>query len=247
MSSGRIPSVEGGIQPTIVDAKGDLIVATAADTVSRLAVGSNDQVLTADSTTATGVKWAAAAGGYSAFCVPTRTGYYYRGSTNGGLTSPVTMDEDATYFVPVYLPAITLDRISTRTNSTWSGTGTIRLGIYNMDATTQRPSTVRLDAGTVSATAASTNYEITINHTVTEGWYWLAVNVQTLASTTSIVGYASGTTSGSTHSPNPVTALANTTVVPFGYESGVSGAFATVVTANYSHNNECPLIGVRSA
>jgi len=63
MSSGRIPSVEGGIQPTIVDAKGDLIVATAADTVSRLAVGSNDQVLTADSSTATGLKWAAAAAG----------------------------------------------------------------------------------------------------------------------------------------------------------------------------------------
>jgi len=63
MSSGRIPSVEGGIQPTIVDAKGDLIVATAADTVSRLAVGSNDQVLTADSSTATGLKWAAASSG----------------------------------------------------------------------------------------------------------------------------------------------------------------------------------------
>ena len=63
MSSGRIPSVEGGIQPTIVDAKGDLIVATAADTVSRLAVGTNDYVLTADSSTSTGLKWAAAAAG----------------------------------------------------------------------------------------------------------------------------------------------------------------------------------------
>jgi hypothetical protein len=47
------------INPTIVDAKGDLIAATAADTVARLAVGSNNQVLTADSSTATGVKWAA--------------------------------------------------------------------------------------------------------------------------------------------------------------------------------------------
>lgn len=63
MSSGRIPSVEGGIQPTIVDAKGDLIVATAADTVSRLAVGTNNHVLTADSSTSTGLKWAAVAGG----------------------------------------------------------------------------------------------------------------------------------------------------------------------------------------
>ncbi len=61
MTIGRIPSVEGGIQPTIVDAKGDLIAATAADTVSRLAVGANNTVLTADSSTATGLKWAAPA------------------------------------------------------------------------------------------------------------------------------------------------------------------------------------------
>lgn len=54
------------IPKSIVDAKGDLIAATAADTVSRLAVGSNDQVLIADSTTATGLKWgSAAAGGFT--------------------------------------------------------------------------------------------------------------------------------------------------------------------------------------
>jgi hypothetical protein len=46
------------VAKTIVDAKGDIIAATAADTVSRLAVGANATVLTADSTTATGLKWA---------------------------------------------------------------------------------------------------------------------------------------------------------------------------------------------
>lgn len=46
------------IAKTIVDAKGDIIAATAADTVSRLAVGANDTVLTADSAQATGLKWA---------------------------------------------------------------------------------------------------------------------------------------------------------------------------------------------
>ena len=51
------------IQNAIVDAKGDLIAATGNDTPARLAVGTNGQVLTADSTAATGIKWAAPGGG----------------------------------------------------------------------------------------------------------------------------------------------------------------------------------------
>jgi hypothetical protein len=45
----------------ILDAKGDLITATAADTPARLAVGTNGQYLQADSTASTGLKWATAA------------------------------------------------------------------------------------------------------------------------------------------------------------------------------------------
>ena len=50
------------ISKTIVDAKGDLIVASADNTPTRLAVGATDGfVLTVDSTTGTGLKWAVAA------------------------------------------------------------------------------------------------------------------------------------------------------------------------------------------
>jgi len=46
-----------------IAAKGDLLVGTAADTLTNVTVGTNGFVLTADSTTASGVKWAAASGG----------------------------------------------------------------------------------------------------------------------------------------------------------------------------------------
>ena len=47
----------GGISPTIVDAKGDLIVATGPDAVARLAAGVDGRVLLADSAQATGLGW----------------------------------------------------------------------------------------------------------------------------------------------------------------------------------------------
>jgi hypothetical protein len=48
---------------TEFDAKGDLVVGTGADTFDKLTVGANNTVLTADSSTATGLKWATPAGG----------------------------------------------------------------------------------------------------------------------------------------------------------------------------------------
>lgn len=61
------------IQNAIVDAKGDLISATAADTPARLAVGANGTVLTADSAESTGLKWATPATGGFTFAAYTPT------------------------------------------------------------------------------------------------------------------------------------------------------------------------------
>ena len=44
---------------TAIDAKGDLVVGTGADTFARLAVGTNGYTLVADSAETTGLKWAA--------------------------------------------------------------------------------------------------------------------------------------------------------------------------------------------
>lgn len=55
--------LDTAVLDTLADAKGDIFAATAADIMARLAIGTNDQVLTADSAQATGLKWATASGG----------------------------------------------------------------------------------------------------------------------------------------------------------------------------------------
>ena len=47
----------GAVANSLVDAKGDLIAATADNTPARLAVGANGQALLADSTQSTGLRW----------------------------------------------------------------------------------------------------------------------------------------------------------------------------------------------
>ena len=83
MSIGRLGAGDTAIQPTIFDAKADLLTATAADTPARLAVGANGTLLTADSSEATGLKWVApAAGGKVLQVVHSDTSTLVSNSTN---------------------------------------------------------------------------------------------------------------------------------------------------------------------
>jgi hypothetical protein len=111
-------NASAAIAKTIVDAKGDIIAATAADTVSRLAVGTNGQYLSADSTTATGLKWdTVASGGLTLLSTTTLSGtsttissisgaytnleiVYLNvlGSANQGMNMRFNGDDGANYF-----------------------------------------------------------------------------------------------------------------------------------------------------
>jgi len=134
-------NADAAIAKTIVDAKGDLIVATAADTVSRLAVGgTNGQVLQVDSSTATGLKWdTVPAGGMTLLSTTT---------LSGASTTISNISQGYTHldiFIDQFKPATDADTLLMRfnanatanrhkrwsTNSTLNGGG----GTNNFDAT----------------------------------------------------------------------------------------------------------------
>ena len=66
---------------TAIDAKGDLVAGTGADTFSRLAVGANGTVLTADSAEATGMKWASSTAAAKSYTLINSGGTALTGAT----------------------------------------------------------------------------------------------------------------------------------------------------------------------
>jgi hypothetical protein len=239
----QISPVNGSLPTSTYTTKGDILAASAANTPVRLGVGTNGQILTADSTAATGVKWAASSGVDPLFNLKA-TGYYVRNGASVAL-SDTTLTNNVAYYMPIYLAASSYDRISCRTGASFSGTATIRLGLYNADATTGKPTTVVFDAGTVSCTAISTSYEITISQTLTAGWYFLAFNTQSNATVNnfSTVGSTNAIVSGIL--PN-YSSLQNNSTSSYYTQTGVTGAFATAGTLA-GPGSSAPLVALRVA
>lgn len=63
LTSNAQTQLDGKVDESAFTAKGDLLVGTAASTLAAVGVGTNGQVLTADSAEASGVKWASIPGG----------------------------------------------------------------------------------------------------------------------------------------------------------------------------------------
>lgn len=99
------------IAKSIVDAKGDILTATADNTPARLAIGTNGQTLVADSSTATGLKWAAASSG--ALTLVKRATF-----TNVANTG-TTFDNVFTSTYPSYLVVIEQIYAVTSTDDLW--------------------------------------------------------------------------------------------------------------------------------
>lgn len=137
----------GGIAATLLDAKGDLIVASAADTAARLAVGTNGHVLTADSGETTGVKWAST----TIIAANRQTGNYTLVIGDAGLVIEMNVGSANTLTVPP-------------NSSVAFPTGTILEGLqYGAGQTTITPGagvTIRSSGGKLKTTAQYSSFSL---------------------------------------------------------------------------------------
>jgi hypothetical protein len=143
--------------------------------------GTTGQVLSKINGTDYNTQWVAQSGGSSVppAYLPFVSQAFYKSPIPG--SSGVPANTNTTYYSPFYVPATTsFDRIGC-TTTTVTTAGNARLGIYS--DTNGAPDALVLDAGTVSYSANSTPYLITIDQSLTPGWYWLAFNRQSGSST----------------------------------------------------------------
>lgn len=156
------------IPNALVDAKGDIITATADDTPSRKAVGTGGKILVADPSQSDGLNWID-------YLPQNQIGRVSRPFfTYGGSSGTLGLTQNWLYAIAIYIARTeTVDRIIIEVTTAYAG-HEARLGIYANGAD-GLPGVLLLDAGTVSMATTGLK-EIVINQTLTPGLYHLALH-----------------------------------------------------------------------
>lgn len=177
IDAARVPSVAAAqatyVKRSLVDAKGDLIVATADNTPARLAVGADGAALVANANAAAGVSWARPVSALN------RTGYY-SSPVSARLSIGVT-DDRLTFLPFVVARRAAFDRAAVDHSSTVASAGSVcRFGVWANDGAAGQdvPGTLIQEFGTVPLDSAAAFKALTIALTLDPGLYWLGAVAQ---------------------------------------------------------------------
>jgi hypothetical protein len=167
-------TVAAKVATSLVDAAGDLLVGSAADTLARLSMGTASQVLRVNSG-ATGLEYATPSAGGGKPTAAFASGFWT--SIPGYTDSALACAQDVPFAAPIVTDqAMTITRLGIEVTSAGGSGSVVRLGIYaDSDGL---PGSLVLDAGTINGTSA-TYQEITISQALSASTrYWLMVVAQ---------------------------------------------------------------------
>lgn len=168
----------GAQQRSTLTTKGDIYAATASATTTRLGVGTNGQIIRANSATATGLEWGNP--GLS-FALKPRAGVYSQAGAVNVTRSSKAVTLNAMYLRPFSLTdATNLTAIAFELTSS-TATALVRLGIYTSDANSL-PATRLVDFGTFTADTIGLKNVTGLSQALSANTlYWLATVFQTAA------------------------------------------------------------------
>ena len=174
-----------GIPATIIDAKGDLIVGTAADTAARLAVGTiNGQRLVVASASSSGQAWET-----DHTDVTFRpSGYYHAPPQGVALNATHLLSSNAIYYWPF---SINVARTVNALGSWVTGlvaSSTFQVGIYS--STNYAPASRLLTSGNLSSASTGWKEATGLSTVLQPGTYWLAVGSASAITLRALTVYA---------------------------------------------------------
>jgi hypothetical protein len=165
---------DSAVQSTLVDAKGDLIVGTADNTVARLPAAADGRVLTLDSAEATGMKWAVPSGGASFPCLYLDTARYAAALATGSYSQ---FDTVAGRCIPTP-QMVTRTRTATKVTvfvETAAAGSTLYMSLYTFDPTTSNCAKV-VDIGSVDSSTSGDKTITGLNISLTPGVMYVVVS-----------------------------------------------------------------------